>query len=257
MWMRTVMPAATVAVVACAAVVTAQSVPPRGTTVTAPIWLPPLAPDSSRDHSVDGQGAPWHMSQDQTMPGSAQKPGTVAPSGRTGSPFPGKPDYAWQMSSVNVRVEATITDQSGSGTPTKKTISVTVADRGQGSVRSGVTVPIVTTTFTPTPQRDVSTPPMSSYSYRDMGLNLDVGNVYVEGDSIRVRLSVEYNPVDEKVADAPVGSTTPAMPSFNSFKQSLNLALQDGKALVVAQSSDPVPARDRKMTLEVKATILR
>ena len=75
---------------------------------------------------------------------------------------------------------------------------------------------------------------------------------------MRASWSVEYNPVDEKVADSPApGSLMPGAPSFASFKQSLVLALESGKQLVVSQSSDPVPARDRKMTLEVKATILK
>jgi len=54
-----------------------------------------------------------------------------------------------------------------------------------------------------------------------------------------------------------VAHTVQAPVSFARFSQSLTLVLEDGKSLVVAQASDPVPSRNRSATLEVKATILK
>ena len=156
---------------------------------------------------------------------------------------------------MNVRVEVTIIDQSGTRAPTKKTVSLTVVDGGSGSVRSGVTVPIPNTVFSSTQEGKVPSP-FTSYQYKDMGLSLDVTNVTIIGNIVRLRVSVEYNPVDEKTPG--VDGQAPATPaSFAQFRQQLNLALQDGKPLMVAQSSDPVPSRNRTASLEVKATILR
>jgi hypothetical protein len=165
-------------------------------------------------------------------------------------------------SNMNVRIDVTIIDQTGSGAPTKKTVSLTVADGGRGSVRSGVTVPIPSTTFAPQPVKegDATRTIGSSWSYRDMGLSLDVTGAQIRGNYVRLRLAVEYNPVDEKMAAAEGPSAAwlaqgPA--SFARFSQSLDLSLENGKPLVVASSSDPVPSRNRTASLEVKATILK
>jgi hypothetical protein len=158
---------------------------------------------------------------------------------------------------MNVRVDVTITDQTGSGTPTRKTVSLTVSDYGRGSVRSGVTVPIPSTTFV---GKDTTTTPMMSYSYRDMGLSLDVTDTRIRGNYVHLRLAVEYNPVDEKMTNAEgvSGVVAGQMPaSFARFSQTLDLSLENGKPLVVASSSDPVPSRNRTASLEVKATILK
>lgn len=167
---------------------------------------------------------------------------------------------------TNVRVEVTITDQVDGNPPVKKSASVTVAGTSAmsqrfgtyASVRSGVSVPVPTTTMTPSKEGQGASGPMTSYNYRNMGLNVDVNDVVVRGDKVRLRLGVEYNPVDEKTA-TPVA--TPAsllsVPSFAAFQQNLTLVLESGKPVVVTQVSDPVPGRDRKASLEVKATILK
>jgi type II secretory pathway component GspD/PulD (secretin) len=153
-------------------------------------------------------------------------------------------------------VEVTISDQSGSNAPMKKSISVTVGDGSQGSVRSGVTIPVPSSMTVP---KEGAERPFTSYNYKDVGLSLDVDRVVVQGGLVRLRIAVEYNPVDEKTVGtegATVSSAT-GLPSFARFSQSLSLVLEDGKPLIVAQSSDPVPSRSRLATLEVKATILR
>jgi hypothetical protein len=165
-----------------------------------------------------------------------------------------------EVSGTNVRVEVTLTDQGVGSAPTKKSISLTVAEHSRGSVRSGVTIPVPSTTFTPTAgEGSAKSQPVTSFQYRDVGLSLDVQDVAVQGSLIRLRVAVEYNPVDEKTAN-PEGLTpaaTSAPPSFARFSQSLTLTLEDGKPLMVAESSDPVPGRNRTASLEVKATIVK
>jgi hypothetical protein len=160
-----------------------------------------------------------------------------------------------------VRVEVTITDQTEANPPIKKSISLTVAEGLSGSVRSGVTIPILSTSYVPLEKGGAPGNPMASYSYRNMGLNLDVRNVRVTGNTVVLNLSVEYNPVDEKTSSASSVMATTLLPqlppSFATFQQTLSLVLENGKLLLVAQSSDPVPGRDRKASLEVKATILK
>jgi len=161
-----------------------------------------------------------------------------------------------RFSSTNVRVEVTIIDQTGAGAPTKKTVSLTVSDGGRGSVRSGVTVPIPSMII----DSEGTKKPSTSFSYRDMGLSLDVSRTMVMENYVRLNLAVEYNPVDEKMAssEGPTASMiTQGVASFARFSQTLDLVLESGKPLVVASSSDPVPSRNRTASLEVKATILK
>jgi hypothetical protein len=156
---------------------------------------------------------------------------------------------------TNVKVDVTITDQAGAQQAFRKSISVTVADHQGGMIRSSINIPTPSTTFTPVSDKG-TTNPMTSWSYRSSSLNLDVREVAIEGNLIRLRLVIEFSPVDDKTASAEPKPGAPG-PSFASFQQTLSLVLENGKPLQVAQSSDAVPSSDRKLTVDVKATILR
>jgi len=189
-------------------------------------------------------------------PAAAPQP-AAAPtpaSARAAAPPPAKD---WN---ANVRVDVTITDAVRGSSSSQKSISVTVRNDGRGSVRSGVSFPVPSTTFVPVASGGAATNPMTSYQYRDMGLSLDVTSVSILDNFVKLRIAVEYNPVDEKTANAEGANVSPAgqnMASFAQFRQNLDVVLESGKPLVVASSSDPVPSRERKASLEVKATILR
>jgi len=216
--------------------------------IPAPAAMPQVAP-------LPPQPPQAPAAQQAQTPRPAQPPQPPQP-----SPAPAPPREP--AATVNVRVEATITDQTEASPPIRKTIGLTVAEGMNGSVRSGVTVPILSTSYVPLEKGAAPGNPMASYNYRNMGLSLDVRNVRVTGNTVVLNLSVEYNPVDEKTsgASSAMGITIPSPqmpPSFATFQQTLGLVLESGKPLVVAQSSDPVPGRDRKASLEVKATILK
>ncbi len=158
---------------------------------------------------------------------------------------------------VNVRVDVTLTDQTGAGQPFTKNVGVDVAatNTPMGSAarsRSAVQVPVRTTTVAGDNSGAAS--PVVAYSYRNMSLNLDVSNVTVEGNRVQLHLAVEYSPVDERTAEARDIET---LASFASFQQAMTLVLDNGKPLVVAESSDPVATRNRKVRLEARATILQ
>ena len=155
---------------------------------------------------------------------------------------------------ANVKVEVTITYQVGSGKPVQRTASLTVADQGRGSLRSGTQVAVPSTTFLPAGTGGPATQPMTSYSYKSVGLNVDAQRVSVLGAKARLDLNVEFSAVDEKPGAAGVGGSYPLFPTFS---QNLTLVLESGKPLIVGQSSDFVDNVERKQTVEVKATILR
>jgi hypothetical protein len=131
---------------------------------------------------------------------------------------------------VNIKVEFTITDQRGSATPTKRTLSLIVADDFTGAIRT---------------QSSVS-------RMNDVPLNVDASPVLLTDGKIRLGFNLQYDwpaPI-EPGKDIPVGSVT-----RTGVHDSLSLILESGKSIVAAQSADPIG--DRQVTVEVKATILR
>lgn len=134
------------------------------------------------------------------------------------------------VSMTNVRLALTITDQTtANAAPIKKVISMLLAERGNGRVRSSGMV------RGDTPSGYVVT------------LNADAYISRVEGDRIRVDVTVEYAPAGPEGA----GQGQRGSP----LNQSVTVVLASGKPTVIVQAADPLT--DRKVTLEATATIVR
>ena len=229
----------------------AVAAPPTAAPVaTAPaIAAPPThAPQAAAPAIAAPQAAqkPTPTPAPALTPPPAQKP--------TPTPAPAATPPGSMNTYPNVRIEVTITDQAGNGPAIKKTMSLVNSGRN-GSVRSGVNVPTVQTTYGAAGSGGVNTIPITSYGYSTRGLNLDVREVYVSNATglIHVWLSLEYNPVDEPAEKTLSSSTAP----WANFSQSFTLDLENGRPLLVAQTSDPVPSRNRTLSVEVKATIVK
>jgi hypothetical protein len=153
------------------------------------------------------------QSRGQT-PAPGEKPATAqnkTPAPAEAPAPPGQP--------INVKLDLTITDQSGPGEPAKKTISMIVADRAVGSIRS------------------------IANSVRAT-LNVDATPQVLPNGNIKVSVGLEYNP---QKGDGP--------PSGSSLNQRVAIVLVPGKPLVLSQAADPLS--DRKITVEVRAEILK
>jgi hypothetical protein len=133
---------------------------------------------------------------------------------------------------TNVQIELTLTDQTGSGTPDKKTVSMIVSSGSWGRIRSSGTM------FVPGEVPFV------------VDLNVDARPfVSIEGP-IQLELTVVYAPA--------LATGTPKEPAKTQpvkINQSLTVVLQSGKPLIVSQAADPVS--DRKVVVEVKATVMK
>jgi hypothetical protein len=129
---------------------------------------------------------------------------------------------------LNLQVEITITDQSGTEAPEKKVVSMLVADGTMGRVRASA---------------DAQRPGLG---YVGTGLNVDAHPIVQENDRILLHLTVEYTPFRE-------GGQVSQRPTI--LNESLSVILQNGKPITVSQAADPVT--DRKMTVEVRATIVK
>lgn len=118
---------------------------------------------------------------------------------------------------ANIRVELTIMDQRSDAQGAPKTVTMLVEDRQSARIRTG---------------------------RGNASLNVDVRPDILREGRIRVMLSLEYTPQDGPDRAAP-------MP----IQESVTALLEDGKPAVVSQSADP--SGDRKVRLEVKATIVK
>ena len=120
---------------------------------------------------------------------------------------------------ANVRFDVTISYQTGTQAPVVRTAMLTVAD-GTGlvgrsaSLRANNQVPVPNTTFLQAEKPDGSAAkPVTSYTYRSIGLNLDVRDVQVHANRVKAVLGVEFSAVDEPPAGSPLA------PSFPTFQQ--------------------------------------
>jgi hypothetical protein len=133
---------------------------------------------------------------------------------------------------INLRLEFTITDQIGTATPVKKTVIMNVADGESGRIRTNA---------------DVYRKAGNSGSFTNVPLSIDA-SPELDGTKIRLKASLEYQLLNDAAsADVPGGKT--------SITQAVTSVLNDGVSAILCQSADPLT--DRKVTLEVKATIVK
>jgi hypothetical protein len=145
-----------------------------------------------------------------------------------------------------VRVEVTVTDQAGVKPPVSRTLSVTVADGENAQVRSNLEAPSGDrpTGFQLDAQPRIVSRPAEG-GRRDVA-----GAGSADEARIRLGLILDYNSTDSVTAAG--GSSATARSSIRVRQE---VILESGKPLVIAQPADAVS--DRKVTVEVKATILR
>jgi hypothetical protein len=141
---------------------------------------------------------------------------------------------------VNVKLDLTITDQNGPGEPSKKTVSLIVADRAAGSIRSTSN---------------------TSIAGNRAIINVDATPQLLPNGNIRLLLGLEFNPRQGNPTPATDKAKTPdelffqKEPGGSSLNQRATIVLEPNKPLVFSQAADPTS--DRKISVEVRATILK
>jgi hypothetical protein len=133
---------------------------------------------------------------------------------------------------TNVQIEVTLTDQAGSAAPDRKTVSMIASSGNWGKIRSAATV------------MAIGEPPYA------VDLNVDARpSVTVDGQ-IQLEMTLIYAPVK-----APGDAKDGPKQRPSGINQSQTVVLQSGKSLMVSQAADPLS--NRKVTVEVKATVLK
>ncbi len=163
----------------------------------------------------------------QAPPVPPSPPAPVAPAAPPAPPPPPAPPRRGQP--INIKIDVVITDQRGTAAPVKKTLSVIVGDQQTGLIRSDAWI-----------ANAVGTVP----------LHVDAEPELLPDGKIRLRFGLNY----DLPSEGQTGSTTDHVMKF-AIRENVALVLENGKALQVTQSADPVG--DRQVMVEVKATVLK
>ena len=131
---------------------------------------------------------------------------------------------SWQ----NVKLEVKISDSINPDSQHSKTITVMCLDGNSSQVRSQSGEGLI---------------------------NIDARPMIRPDGRIYVQLILEYRPDLPSPAAAPGNAPSNAMNRAGSFSESLNLLVGDAKPMVASQSADP--RSDRKVTIELTATVVK
>ena len=152
---------------------------------------------------------------------------------------------------VEVRISRHLGDKLISSTP----YQLSVIPENRSSLRMGGDVPVPTTTFTPL-QEGKPANPLSSYSYRSIGTNIDVVAGAAADGQYKLTLTIEENsiyPLDPATVTTAMKAT--GMPSFRSFKSNNTFALRDGQSLDYTMATDRISGEIYRVN--VKLTVVK
>ena len=137
-------------------------------------------------------------------------------------------------SRANVKVDLTISDQTGNGPVEKKQVTLIAAEESWGKIRTNAA----------TKAQDIT----AGGPVTPIRLNVDARPFLNSSGAIQLELTIDYNPLGVMTKD-----TAQLRPT--EINQSMTIVLQSGKPMIVSQAADPVT--DRKIIVEVVATILK
>ena len=196
-----------------------------------------LAPSPAAQPSSNKPAAQKPPTPPPAPPATNAKPGADAPPPPPPAPTP---DGRARKVGPNVRIEVTFTEQRSDAPVQAKTVTVTTGDGHWGRVRAQA----------------------QSSGMGGTPLNVDARPEVQPDGRMVVALTLEHG--DKRVSQVempkpPEGGTVVGVPQRNItdvvMNQSVTVVLESGKPLVITQAADPVS--DRKVTVEVKATVLR
>ena len=219
--MKRALPALLLIVVASPAL--AQTPPPPPSRPTTAQTAPP---PPSRPSTAQPAPAPPSATTPPAIPG--QTPTPKAPTAEQRDAAAARDTGIWQ----NIKLDFVLTDNY-TGTPVKKTVTMIMSSGRSGQIRTRNLIGGFEVELNVDAQASTRTNPPG----------------YSGPTQIYASITMQYMP-------APLPDTSNRGPSAPSgLHQSISFALLDGKPMVISQSADPVT--DRKVTLEVTATVLK
>lgn len=112
------------------------------------------------------------------------------------------------------------------------------------SLRMGVQVPVIQTLFGSKEAGAFANIPQSSYTYRDVGTNIDCNAVDLGNGLFNLTITVEDSTIQLDRPESPQQKdekrTLADVPAFRSFRASFGMVLRDGQTMQYASATDPI-----------------
>ena len=154
---------------------------------------------------------------------------------------------------VPLKLDLLVTRQLGDKKVSSMPYSLWVTANAPGStrLRMGVQVPIVQTVFGSESKEkgEAASAPTRSYSYRDIGANIDVSANTGADDRYRLSITLNDTGLHEKV-DSATGA-----PMIRNFSSSFLLLLRDKQTAAYTSATDP--ATGEVLKVDVTLTVLK
>lgn len=121
------------------------------------------------------------------------------------------------------------------------------------NLRMGVQVPVMQTVF----GGNAASIPQSSYSYKDVGTNIDCQGQDVGNGLFNLVITVEDSTIhlDRSPDSADEKKMLRDIPSFRSFRASFAMVLRDGQTMQYASATDPISGE--VMRIDVTLTLAK
>jgi len=120
------------------------------------------------------------------------------------------------------------------------------------TLRMGVEVPVAVTAFA---GGDGKNTPVSSYSYRSVGTNIDCGATFDEAVPSLFQLAVTVSDSSVGLDAAKGGAVAPNVPSFRNFNSAFTALLRDGQTMQYTSATDPVTGE--VMKIDITAAMMK
>ena len=110
------------------------------------------------------------------------------------------------------------------------------------SLRVGTQVPVVTTVFGPKIEGTPAMIPQQSYTYRDVGTNIDCSAQSLGSGQFSLNITVEDSSIqlDRSQGAGDQKQALRDVPAFRSFRVAFATVLRDGQTMQFASATDPV-----------------
>lgn len=118
------------------------------------------------------------------------------------------------------------------------------------TLRMGVDVPVMQTVFGGG-SGDTKSVPMSSYTYRGVGTNIDCGATFDEAVPGIFQLALTVSDSSLGLDTAKRSGVMPDVPSFRNFNSSFTALLRDGQTMQYTSATDPVSGEVMKIDVTV------
>ncbi len=139
---------------------------------------------------------------------------------------------------VPLKVQFTLSRFKGEQKISSTPYMLGVLSNGQKtSLRVGTQVPVVMTTFG---AKSVENTPVQSYSYRDVGTNIDCAAQSAGSGLFSLTVTVEDSSVHLDPSAKDQKQFLRDVPVFRSFRSSFAMVLRDGQSMQYASATDPI-----------------